>query len=481
MKNNFTTAVEITDTHVKVVQGMVNRGSGLITFCDIKEIREPSDPEISKIISSLVVSSKIRTGFTIGVIPRRFTILRHIALPSHADNEIEKMVNLQVTKQIPYPKEDVILDHIVLSKETNGYSKVLVIAVHKEVIERYLKIFQEAGLGMQRLTLSSAGILNWYFFEQNMLKEKNLRPTAVINIDSVNSEICFCHQDKLLFSRSINFGARDLSEESAPNFLGEISLTIETYLRENIGEAVGQITLVSSLREVNLLKSRLEAEHKVPVSILTPFHQINQKKDLSIPLLDKMGVSMVVGLGLLLDNSRKLINLMPLEVSDRQEVRVKQQQWFRFLTLFLLLAALVVSVFAIRLYKNSSYLNQLDQKIKEMEPKVNAIKDKMKRLDFIKERMDLGFSVIDVIRELYNLTPLEVSFSVVYLDESGLLNLQGISQTGSAVGVFQRNLSGSSFFKNVSLQYVTKRMIFKGELNDFKITCQILKNKSNTP
>lgn len=481
MKNGICTTVEITDTHVKVMQGQAYRGSVTVTFCDVQEIREQSDTAISKAISSLMALSKLSAEFTIGVIPRRFAILRHISLPSQTDGEIEKMVNLQIPKQVPYPREDIILDYTVVSKEPNGYSKILVIAVHKEVVGRYLKIFDAANLSVQSLTLSSAGILNWYLFGRNILKEKAAKPVAVINIDSTSSEICFCHNDKLLFSRSINFGARDLTEEKIADFLAEISLTVATYAKQNISQDMGQITLISSSSETALLKNRLEADYNIPVKLLVPLDHLARKKDLKVPFLDQTGVSLAVGSGLLLDTPHKFVNLMPAEVSDKQEVRAKQKEWLRFSVLFLALAVLVVSVFAVRLYKDSAYLSQLTGEIKKNETAVNAVREKIKRLDFIKERMNPGTSVIDVIRELYNITPKEVSFNIVYLDEGGLLNLQGVAETGSAVGVFQRNLVNSPFFQNINLQYVTKRKIFNGELNDFKITCQVGSEKKGTP
>ena len=138
---------------------------------------------------------------------------------------------------------------------------------------------------------------------------------------------------------------------------------------------------------------------------------------------------------------------------------------------------LTVGVFAARIYKSSSYLELLQKKIKETEPSVNKIKEKIKRLKFIQGRLNPAVSAIDIIHELYQLTPPEISFSILYLDEDNLLTLQGTSEVGSAVNIFQKNLVDSSSFQNVTLQYATKRKVFKGELTDFKITCQMAKQK----
>ena len=473
MKSNFITSVEITDSHVKLLQATVSRDTTTITHCEVKEVTQPSDQELSKLLSIMVASAKIRPDNLIGVIPRRFAILRHILLPSHIDSEIEKMISLQVVKQVPYPKEDILLDYIIVNKESSGYAKVLVIAVHREVVGRYLKIFQDAGLNLNKLTLSSAGLLNWYIFQENKNRQKNIHPTVLINIDTHMTEICFCHQDKLLFSRSINSGAKDLTEEHIVAFLEGIGLTLTTYTKENIGEEILRIILISTMNEVDLLKKRLEAEYKLPVVILHPLGNVPQKKDFKLQDSDRFGVSLAVGVGLIVGDLGKSINLIPLEVSDTKATQQRRQEWFKLAMLFILTSILTVSIFAVRAYKHSVHLRQLQKKIDETEPTVNKIKGKMKRLEFINERLNPGTSPIDVIQELYNLTPPEVSFSVLSLDENNSLLLQGVSETGIGVNVFQKNLTSSPLFKNVALQYVTKRKVFKGELTDFKITCQL--------
>ena len=473
MKDQITTTIEITDLHIKLIQSTSARGASVISFCQVAGITQPSDGEISKALAFLVTSSKIKLGQLICVIPRRFAILRPVSLPSHSDEEINKMVALQVTKQVPYPKEDVILDHVILKKDSAGYAKVLIVAVHKEVVGRYLKIFQDAGLNPQTLTLSSAGLLSWYHIQQKNVKLTDSRPVAIINIDTQATEICFCHGQKLLFSRSINFGAKDLHADNVAAFVEEVGLTLTTYTRENIGDDITKLIIVTTLAQVSLLQEKLSAEFKLPIETLQPFDNIPQKKDLRLPMSEGAGLSFAVGAGLCLADPKTLIDLIPSEVSGSRAIKAEKAQWLRFFILLIVTGTLLSAAIGAQTYKSSLTLGQLHKQIEATQPKVDSIKDKTHRIQFMRQWLSPNVTAIDVIRELYNLTPPEVFFSSVYLDENGNLILQGASETGAGVSAFQRNLVGSSYFKDVALQYVTKRKVYKGELTDFKITCQV--------
>ena len=83
----------------------------------------------------------------------------------------------------------------------------------------------------------------------------------------------------------------------------------------------------------------------------------------------------------------------------------------------------------------------------------------------------------DVIHELYKLTPKEISFSSLQLDEKGVLTIQGYAEASASVNSFQEKLVKSPLFTDVSLQYATKRKIFNMDVTDFKIMAQLKEEK----
>ena len=496
MKNRSVTTVEITDSHIKVLHVMPVRGEPALVSCALKPLPPQADSDTARMVAALCAEAKIKIRELVVGIPRRFAIMRMLSLPSHAPDEIEKMVNLQVTKQVPYPKEDIVLDFRVIRKEASGYAMVLVVAVHKDVINRYLQIFKEAGLAVSTLTLSSDGLLYW---QQQYLKKSRHKtggPHLIINVDATSSEICFCQGDHVLFSRSVNFGSAELTREKIAPFIEQIELTVATYAKDRIGDDIARVILISPMPDINLLKEQLMARchpgeggapaagaMKIPydtkrnlflIDTADPLCVLAQKKGLDAPRrLGASGVSLAATAGLALAQPKKLTNLLPAEVRDTRRLHQSQRQWLRFGALFLCACALGAGVFGAALYRNTAYLRQLEKAADTAASKTRMIEEKIRRLNVIREKFAPAVSVSDIIYELYAVTPASVSFRTVRFVGSGTIELQGASEDAAGATVLQKNLVDSALFENVTLQYATKRKVFQGELTDFRITCHI--------
>jgi len=475
MRKRANTIIEITESHIKCLQTRLTAGRLHLMHCHVTGIIQHSDEEITKTISSFLNLAKSQAQNIITVIPRRFVIQRHISLPSHDEEEIQKMVSLQIVKQVPYPKEDIVVDHITLQKVPNGYAKVLVVMVHKEVVGRYLKIFQDAGLHLNILTLSSEGLLNLSSHRERKNRLKTGPSLVVINVDSAHTEICFFDDGKLLFSRSINYGAKDLNPEHIQAFVEQIHLTMTAYQKENISDVFSKITLFSSIKEILFLKEKLEAEYKVPIEAINPLGEVFRRKDLLLPdALERGGASLAVGLGLGLTENRKMINLLPVEVSDTRKIKQKRREWVKAGLLSAVVAALLIGIFSLSAYKKSQYVDQIAALVEETEKKVAQIREQSKRMEVLEEKLAPKVPVLEIISELYDVTPVSVSYRLVQLDEKKALTLQGISENSPDVNNLQQSLVQSPIFDNVTLQYATKRKMFRGvEVTDFKITCQV--------
>jgi Tfp pilus assembly protein PilN len=81
--------------------------------------------------------------------------------------------------------------------------------------------------------------------------------------------------------------------------------------------------------------------------------------------------------------------------------------------------------------------------------------------------------IADVVNDLLKLTPKDVVFSAIQLDRSGALAVRGSALTGKDVNAFQSNLVNSDRFKDVSLEYATKRRRVNAEVTEFRLVCRI--------
>jgi len=164
MKKNISTIIEITDYHVKLLQTQILRGKTHLITCDIEAIDSHTEEHLLKHLKKIAFRHYIQSNKLTLILPRKFVILKQIRVPSANDEEINKMIGLQLINQIPYPIEDVVYDHYILDKEETGYTTIMIVIAHKVVIDRYLDLLRKLGIHLNKLTFSSLGITRLYHF-----------------------------------------------------------------------------------------------------------------------------------------------------------------------------------------------------------------------------------------------------------------------------------------------------------------------------
>ena len=477
MAKDIKTIIEITDAHVKVVQSKPQRGTAVISACEVRALQNFTDEELVRLLNEMTASRSIPIADLVIVIPRRFVILKQMQLPSVNEQEIQKMISLQLVNQIPYPLDDIVYNEIFVERDASGYTHVLVIVIHKEIIDRFLKVFQKIGLRPKQLTLSSLGLVEWLKYQEQKKKLDLSQPVALIHIDSVQTEICFCRQDKLIFSRQLNYGAKDLNTDNMVAFTHQIDLSLSSYRKENMGPAVSKIIMVCSLPEVNTIAEKIQKELTLPVQVMTSFDNILSQKNISLTSFkNQLGVSFGVPFGLAQMEKEKILNFLPKEIDDTEKNKVKKLQWVKFIFLLLAILVLTASFFGVEVYQKTMILKNIEQRNQQLKPEMAKADKVIKFVQFFEDDFKGRVLIADLMDELYNLIPTDISLRTFEFDEKGALSIQGYAENGASVNVFQSSLVKSSFFKEVNLEFATKRRIFNLELTDFKIVCQLNNN-----
>jgi len=310
MKKNISTIIEITDYHIKLLQTQELRGKTWLVTCDIETIDSHTEEYLLKHLKKIAFRHYIQSNKLTLILPRKLVILKQIRIPSANEEEIDKMISLQLINQIPYPIEDVIYDHYILDKEETGYTTIMIVIAHKVVIDRYLELLRKLGIQLNKLTLSSLGITRLYHFLKKPKGFDAKKSLLLINIDTGHSELCFSYNNKLYFSRSIEYGSKDLNPTGAIGFVKEIQLTLHTYQEEGLGIEIESFCILSELNESEILRQEIQKEFNMPCEIISFSEDIVTKK---LPRLfnndEYKKLSLSVGLGFLFSHEDKMIFL----------------------------------------------------------------------------------------------------------------------------------------------------------------------------
>ncbi|MCB9747411.1 MAG: pilus assembly protein PilM [Candidatus Omnitrophica bacterium] len=470
MKKDLLTTVEITDSHVKIYQSRGAKTGSSVGYCEVRALRSQSDEEISNVLIESRFPKNISKDKLTVVLPRKSVILKQIKLPSHDFEEIKKMVALQLVSLIPYALDEVVYDFHVLEKDSGGYTKVLVVVVNKDVCRRYINIFQRAGVVFDKFVLSSLGMLQWLQHQQVDIK----MPSVFVDVDYSHCEIGFVYQKTLLFSRSINYGAKDFSSDNMLGLIDQLQRSLAAYHKEGMGSEPQRIFLIINVMEKDALKERLEREFKKPVEILSGFEKFSFARNVNInQIRNQGGVSLAVGLGMLLKEPQKMMSLFPAEIQEGKRIKGRRRSWVIFFLLLLINLGLFSVLPTLHWQQKEKYLKQLENEIQSIKPQIEEEKKKKQFVEIFYQELKRRIIIVDLIHELNKLTPNDISFRSLLLDDNGSFTIQGYAQTSTGVNDFQSRLVRSAIFNEVNLQFATKRKIFNMEVTDFKIISKL--------
>lgn len=220
--------LQITESNLKILKCLCEEKI-VILGCRTESISGLKDEQIQENSNKILKELRFKRESVIICLPRNQVTLRYLKVPSQELLEIEKILNLQVSQYLPYPKEELICGFSIIKKDTEGFSYVNLIIVHQSVIDRYFRILKDFENQIEAVLLSSYGLWNWY---KDIEKKEILEPTVIINLEPPSAEIAILGKENLLFSRSFFLPQEKINWTK--RLTEEIDLTKEAYFKEAI-------------------------------------------------------------------------------------------------------------------------------------------------------------------------------------------------------------------------------------------------------
>ncbi len=161
-RDDIISVFDIEAETVKLAQVRVSdRKRSLYKLIAVKAASTKPD-DVAKVIHELSVKFKLSGSLVLVKLPRYMVTVRDIQLPSINREELEGMIDLQSSKMLPYPKEEIIYGYKLISTTPEGYSRIMMVLTHKNVVEKILNLFKLSGLEISKIALSTEALSNWY-------------------------------------------------------------------------------------------------------------------------------------------------------------------------------------------------------------------------------------------------------------------------------------------------------------------------------
>lgn len=137
-------------------------------------------------------------------------ILKRLSIPVMTGAALEEQMEWEVRQNIPFPREEVTVDHEVLVEKTpQGQMEVLLVAAKRDVIQQYMQVVRDAGL--QAVVVDAAALALQNAVEGGLGFTAG-DAVAMVNIGASYSTICVVQDGKPVFNRDVRIGGNTYTE-----------------------------------------------------------------------------------------------------------------------------------------------------------------------------------------------------------------------------------------------------------------------------
>lgn len=465
-------AIEIIDKYLKVAAARSAENAGRVE-CFVTPLAGLKDPDIAKALKEILDKNKLEVSSLIVSLPRNLVTMRNLHLPSQDPDEISQMIDLHISRIVPYKKEEISFDHLSLRTDSLGYTAQMLAIVHRDVLKRYQGIAQQAGLEIDNIFLSSYG--SWQWVTNKFKAEINANDLyLLLEIDSGYTDFIIFNKDNILFSRTLAFEVRDVIANSELNkFIGEVKQSLLIFHKnESINKKPSAI-FISGISEESV-NSSIKKEFDAPIHVVAnPAGDIDKLKKSAIPL----DTSLTAVADFAVENKGKRLSFSLPEMAVRRSLKEKTKD-LTILGILLFYAFTVIMAFVWGgQYNQQSYLKKIMQRNKVIETDIGNLVDQYKKVGFVKNFIYERKAPLLLLTEIEKLISPEIVINYIGIEKNDAVTLRGQGSKLSEVFKFVTTLENSKYFREVATKYTRTKKVKDREVTDFEITFTIAFSK----
>ncbi|KPK98756.1 MAG: hypothetical protein AMJ95_02605 [Omnitrophica WOR_2 bacterium SM23_72] len=468
-RKKFTFSCSVTDTAFKVIKCKSVHDAKVPEFLEVQGLPLPPNCDEKK-LSDLWQQALKKMGYdhhpVIVCLPRNQATCRYLKVPAVAPSQIEKMSNLQASRYLPYPANELVTAFDIISTDKEGYAYINLTIVQKNNIERILNILKNLKASSMSIILSSYALLDLYLLFKPGVQDT----TMIIDVDAQYAELTVVASKKLLFSRSVKMDRYASGWKDA--LFDEIDKTLETYMESISLEPIRKFALVGVSIAMQELKEALEAKFSLPAEILTLGPKINIPAKLSDEILS-FELSFAACLGLCIKEPQASLNLLPQDIKKEANKFISRKKSLQAVAL-VLVVMMAWGIGSVKHLDNrEKYLQSLRSELGNISKNAKPLEDIERRFELLEARSLNVSSSLDILHELHAIVPADATLVSMSFEENKQVILRGQSPELNSVFALVERIEKSSVFKpfGIKVRYATKKKTASGDMVDFEIEC----------
>jgi len=405
-------------------------------------------------------------------LPRQAVNVRLFDLPSGDPQEIADMVDLQIARQTPYSRDEIVSDYRVFRSDKEGYTRVMLVIAQTGVVRQKYRFLEDAGLSVSLVTTTTDGWVAALQQGKMVISQKAVGATAFLDVDMMSSDLMVLNQGVPLFSRSLSVGASQLlaaDERLRERAVQEISMALETFRNEAPAVSVGALAFAGAVEGDPAFVKLMELALNLEVIPAT---------GVSVGAYEKAGtaigsVALTGIVGAATAPEMIQINLTPESVRLRKSVMVRARQLtvmaMMVMAIFCLLSLLVLS----RINRQRVYLDELSAMIGQTTADADRVEAMRRKVLIVAERTAITMVPAKALVELFGLAPETMAFTSIQISDAAQFVCRGTAETVADTVRLVNSMEASPVFQNVK----STRTVSGKDRTEFEIICDLEKKR----
>jgi Tfp pilus assembly PilM family ATPase len=438
-----------------------------ITLVAAIPVQGLSDADVVRQLQAACQANGFEPAGVIVANPAHLTTTRLFPVPSADWQEIRDIVELQAEKHTPYAKEEILSDFTVIDTDSSGYSRVMLIISHQDVVHRGIRIVEAMGWPLERVGFELEGLVAWFTATAGAGKP----PTLVVDVDAQTTTMVVVQGGKPYFHRSVPFGAADLVAETAgePSRLGvELRRSLDAFEAEGLNIAVAEVMLTGQIERLPDLKDQVQKTLELPVAVAAPFERIAISEAAAAGARESR-VSFA-GLAGLMSGGAIDLTPKPLRLHRLFEQRARA---LVMLGCQLILALVLASAVIIgKAYRNERHHAWLTREYQRTGPQAEAMEFDLKKLELVSRWTATRGQFLDALVEVSRHASDEIRLESLEFTRDDRVVIKGLSSEMPKVYEMVTALKASNWFAEVEApRRVAKKREGNAEVTSFELTC----------
>lgn len=440
------TAVRAAEVEVRGHEARILRGGAAPIASTVWDDLAAHHADLTNAVRQALHLAGIRSKSAVISLPRRMVTVKYARLPQGSPEHVAGMVRYEAQQYIPFPVDEVVLDHQILSDPSEDMATVMIVAARRSLVNDVLGAFDRAGVEVTRVSVSTLALAE--------LLHADPLPTAICRLDGSQLDMAVGAAGRVLFSRSAELVEPSTGAELLDQVAAELARSLAAYQTEYRAHAVDRVVVASDSAQPADLVEALSPALQVQVSLLEP--AVGSREGAG-------GDAVVVGLALEEAHPESTINLLPPE-RIRRKVEARRRTATR-----LALVALLLAVLGGAWYGQQALDAQAKERrravfentrLRRVQPLVKESQNRLERLRRMYLTVNYGLGrdrpVVDVIKAISDALPRGTGVRLTQLtfDRGGPVVLHGTAPTQEAVTDFLLGLQTAGVFKEARLGYL---------------------------